>query len=121
MSTQIANRVYRNLRHRVYADMDNEHIEFDLISSFICGSGVGLSKSDAINDFSGEKIVLREGDYIYLYMEVGVGESGAMEYVFAEGYILPHPNYDATTPCKWCCKYVGDVEYMEDYIKNFMM
>ena len=98
------------LKERFFADMDNEQIEFD-----DGHRGVALSKTDYIKNHEGKEHLLKEKDYIYLYMDIGKDASGQTDYVFAEGHIPDYPN---TTPCKWCCKYAGDVLYRDDYQKT---
>lgn len=52
-------------------------------------------------------------------MDIGEYEFGNMDYVFAEGHIVIHPDFLNKTPCKWCCKYFGDVLYMDEYQNYF--
>lgn len=102
------------LEKRIYADIDNEQIEFA-----DGRKGVGISKTDYMIDFEGKEILLTEGDYIYLYMDAGADASGEVEYVFAEGYVYINPCYPYKTPCKWCCKFAGHILYRSEYNKLF--
>lgn len=102
------------LEERIFADIDNEQIEFNDGCR-----GVGISKTDCVKNFKGENILLKDNDYIYLYMDIGEDGFGNIDYVFAEGHIIMHPDFPHKTPCKWCCKYVGDVLYMDEYQNYF--
>lgn len=91
---------YRELSSRIYADFDNER-PYEL-------NVVGLSQTDYVIDFTGKKIKIYDGDYIYLYMDVD-----SNEYVVSEGVVFPNPYTDL--PYKWCCRLSWEIEYMEQY------
>ncbi|MDF0607144.1 hypothetical protein HZU77_016115, partial [Neisseriaceae bacterium TC5R-5] len=97
---------YKGLNERVYADFDNECI-FD-------ANIVGLTFTEEVENFHGEKIHLQEGEYIYLYMGI---DKFLPEYVVAEGHVISNPY--SSRQYKWCCKLVGDIEYLENYNKRF--
>ncbi|WP_235212745.1 hypothetical protein [Burkholderia paludis] len=97
---------YVKINSRIYADFDNER-PFD-------ENIVGLSKTDDARDFDGNVVVLREGDYIYLFMPI---DEALPEYVFSEGTVIKNP-YE-TKPYKWCCQLRVAVENMDDYGKRF--
>lgn len=102
------------LEARVFADIDNEQMEFE-----DGRRGVGISKTDCVTNFTGKEVLLKNNDYIYLYMDIGIDEFGNREYVFVEGHIVMHPDFPHKTPCKWCCKYVGDILFMDKYLNDF--
>ncbi len=92
---------YFGLNKRIYADIDNERVEENI---------VGLSKSDFVKNFIGEDVQIYEGEYVYMYMNT---EDFPPEYVFAEGIVIKNPY--RFKPYKWCCKIVDKIEYMDDY------
>ena len=42
---------------------------------------------------------------------------GEISYIFSEGYVIFNPYEDI--PYKWCCRIVGNIEYLEEYNKRF--
>ncbi|MGJ0637307.1 hypothetical protein [Xenorhabdus bovienii] len=99
--------IYKGLHDRIYADFDNERvIDLDI---------VGLTQLDEVKDFSGNVVLLKKGDYIYLYMPV---DESLPEYVFSEGYVIPNP-YEFK-PYKWCCKLMTGIEFIEEYNNKFI-
>ncbi|WP_174866829.1 hypothetical protein [Pectobacterium polaris] len=97
---------YKGLKDRVFADFGNEIVDDFYI--------VGLSKSDYINSFSGESVKIKEGDYIYMFMPI---DEVLPEYLFAEGVVIKNP-YEFK-PYKWCCKIIGEFEYIDEYDRRF--
>ncbi|MCL2872817.1 MAG: SAM-dependent methyltransferase [Betaproteobacteria bacterium] len=97
-------RKYQPKQWRIFADTDNER-PFD-------SNIVGLTKNDEVSDFSGRAILIKEGDYLYLYMDCGNGDC-----IFSEGLVIKNPY--PTKPYKWCCKLSGEIEYMSEYEGRF--
>jgi hypothetical protein len=85
---------------RYFADMDNER-PFD-------GDIVGLTQTDEVIGFTGKARTIKEGDYIYLYMDAGD------DFVFSEGIVIGNPY--PSKPYRWCCKLLQPIKYMSDYI-----
>lgn len=98
--------IYQSLNGRVFADFDNERV-YDL-------DIVGLSKSNEMFDFEGNIVILKENDFIYLFMQIDIENH---EYVVAEGYVITNPY--PTKPYLWCCKLSSEIEYFGDYQKRF--
>lgn len=101
---------YNNVSNRLLVDIDNERPrDFDI---------VGLTKRgvDYAVNFKNERVLLHEGDYVYMYTDNSY-PNGEISYIFCEGYVISNPYDDI--PYKWCCRIVGDVEYVEDYNKRF--
>lgn len=96
--------VYKPKEARVFADFDNER-PFD-------EDVVGLTKTDEVSLFGGGKIEIKEGDHVYLYMDVGDGD-----YVFSEGVVISNPY--SSKPYRWCCKLTCELEYMSEYDAKF--
>ena len=97
-------RKYKPKELRIFADTDNER-PFD-------ENIVGLTKNDEVVDFLGHIVSIKENDYLYMYMDCGDGD-----YVFTEGVVIKNPY--PTKPYKWCCKLLGEIEYMSEYEKKF--
>ena len=94
-------KIYKGLNSRIFADFDNERsVDSDI---------VGLSQTDEIENYMGETIFLKEGDYVYLYLQT---DEILPEYVFSEGFVIPNP-YEFK-PYKWCCKLTREIEDIED-------
>jgi hypothetical protein len=85
---------------RYFADMDHER-PFD-------ENIVGLTQTDEITGFSGNMRIIKELDYIYLYMDIGDDD-----FVFSEGIVIKSPY--PSKPYKWCCKLLRPIEYVSDY------
>ena len=98
--------IYQGLNGRVFADFDNERV-YDL-------DIVGLSKSNEIIDFEENIVILKENEFIYLFMQIDIENH---VYVVAEGFVIPNPY--AFKPYLWCCKLVSEIEYFEDYNRRF--
>ncbi|RHH05420.1 hypothetical protein DW228_22940 [Bacteroides fragilis] len=101
---------YNDVTKRILVDIDNERRKDCDV--------VGLTKSgeDYIINYEKEKILLHEGDYVYMYTE-DVHLDGEISYIFSEGYVIFNPYEDI--PYKWCCRIVGNIEYLEEYNKRF--
>jgi hypothetical protein len=95
---------YRPKESRIFADIDNER-PFD-------PDIVGLTKNDEVVDFGGHAVMIKEGDYLYLYMDCEDGD-----HVFSEGIVIKNPY--PTMPYRWCCELSGEIEYMSEYEKKF--
>ena len=97
---------YVEIAKRIDVDFDNEgRFAWDII---------GLTKYDYIQNLSGEKIELFEGQYVYLCMKT---DDNPLDYVVAEGTVIR--NTFNSKPCKWYCKIVGKIEYIDDYNQKF--
>ncbi|EDZ1845493.1 hypothetical protein GN572_004834 [Salmonella enterica] len=97
---------YKGLEGRVFADFDNERIQdIDI---------VGLTQTDCVKAFSGESIRINEGDYLYMFMPI---DEVLPEYILAEGFVIKNP-YEFK-PYKWCCKIIGELEYIKEYELRF--
>lgn len=91
--------MYDKLKERVFADFDNEIVDdFNII---------GLTQSDYVETFCGESLRIAEGDYIYMFMPA---DEVRKEYFLAEGVVIKNP-YEFK-PYKWCCRVVGQFEYL---------
>ncbi|MDR1911504.1 MAG: hypothetical protein LBQ52_04050 [Helicobacteraceae bacterium] len=73
-----------------------------------------LSKTDEIIGFNGQIKKIAEGDYVFLYMDIGEGD-----YVFSEGIVIKNPYLSDYPICKWCCKLLYGIEYMSAYQASF--
>ena len=94
--------VYRGLEGRIFADFDNERVfDFNI---------VGLSQTNEVLNFEGHRVVLKEQDFVYLYMQV---DEFLAQYVVAEGKVIANP-YESK-PYRWCCQLTTEIEYFEDY------
>ena len=98
---------YKGLSGRILVDIDNER-PYDR-------NILGLSKSDEVIDFNGNKVVLENGNYIYAYTESLEGSDTS--YILSEGRVIKNPYEDL--PYKWCCVLQGEIEYIEDYKSRF--
>lgn len=98
---------YTELKNRIWVDIDNER-------PYNCDI-VGLSKTDEAITYNGVKQPLHEGQYIYMYTE-SIEKEGKT-YIFSEGYVIANPYNNLMY--KWCCKIIGEIEFMEDYNKRF--
>lgn len=96
--------VYQPKESRISADFDNERPYDEDV--------VGLTKTDEVSAFGGRKVEIKEGDYIYLYMDVGDGD-----YVFSEGAVIRNPY--SSKPYRWCCQLKRELEYMSEYELKF--
>lgn len=98
---------YKDISKRIWVDIDNERpYDSDI---------VGVTRQEFAIDFNNNHIPLNEGDYIYMYTESI--ENGILSYIVCEGYVISNPYKDM--PYSWCCKIVGDIEYIEDYNQKF--
>ena len=98
--------IYKSIDERIYCDYSNDRLDRDIVM---------VSKTDEVKNLRGDKFVLKEGDYVYLYEDIGEGD-----YIVFEGYIIP--NTFNSGPCKWFCKLVGEhrhIEYWDEYNKRF--
>lgn len=98
---------YIHIKNRILVDIDNERrYDCDILN---------LTKTDEVIDFMGDAVILNQGDYLYTFTENH--EEGILSYIFAEGRVIRSPYEDS--PCKWCLKLVGEIEYSEDYDERF--
>lgn len=100
--------IYKSINERIYCDYSNDCLYRGIVM---------VSKTDEVKNLRGDKFVLKEGDYVYLYEDIGEGD-----YIVFEGYIIP--NTFNSGPCKWFCKLVGEhryIEYWDEYNKRFGM
>lgn len=97
---------YEDLTNRIFADFDNEIVQDPDI--------VGLTQTDSVTTFSGGTALLKEGDYVYMFMSA---DERLPEYLVAEGVVIPNP-YDFK-PYKWCARIVGEIEYFDEYEQRF--
>ncbi len=90
------------LKNRIVVDIDNER-QYDT-------EILGLSQSNNVLNFKGDKITLKEGDYIYLLTENY--ENGEPDHILAEGYVIKNPYQDL--PYRFCCHLQGEIQYLTD-------
>ncbi len=99
--------IYKDLEDRIWVDIDNERpYESDV---------VGLSKSNEATYFGGSTLILKEGQYIYMYT-LSL-EANKMSYIFSEWYVIANPYKDLNY--RWCCRIAGEIEFIEEYRKRF--
>jgi hypothetical protein len=98
--------IYAPIQHRIYADLDNERVDSDV---------VGISKTDFVKKFDGSLIEIKEHDYVYLFMDI-IDDDGSPSYVFSEGVIICNPY--SFKPYKWCCRLISKIEYIEEYMSR---
>jgi hypothetical protein len=98
---------YVDLSQRVYADLDNERVEPDV---------VGLTKTDFVKSVGGDLVKICEGEYLHLFMDI-IDDDGSNSYVVSEGIVISNPY--AFKPYKWCCRLTENIEYIDDYLRRF--
>ena len=91
------------LATRVFADMDNERIIKNII---------GLTQDDVVKRFDATEVRVKEGDYIYLYMDTEDGD-----YCLSEGIVIRNPI--KSKPYKFCCVLDDEIIYLSNYMKKF--
>jgi hypothetical protein len=95
---------YVSKEFRVFADIDNERpFDEDI---------VGLTQTDNVTDFFGRTFSIKEGEYLYLYMDYSDGD-----HVFFEGIVIRNPY--PKIPYRWCCKLAGKLECTSEYENRF--
>ncbi|MDR3212933.1 MAG: hypothetical protein LBT71_03285 [Azoarcus sp.] len=97
--------VYVPKEQRYWVDIGNDRpYDWDIVL---------LSKTDEVEGFDGKMKTIKEGEYIYLFTDIGDGE-----FCFVEGIVIKNPYADIPV-CKWCCEIVGEIEYDKDYEARF--
>jgi hypothetical protein len=94
------------LSGRIYADLDNERVEHDV---------VGLTQTDFVKRRDGSMVRIAEGMHISLYMDI-VDDDGGPSYVLSAGDVIKNPY--PFKPYKWCCKLTEPIEYIDEYMKR---
>ena len=85
---------------RIKVDIDNDRI--------VDNDVVKLSREDFVIDYSGKKITLKEGMYVYLYTD----DKGEPSFIFSEGIVIKNP-YGDLTLFKWFCRLKGEILYVD--------
>lgn len=90
------------LAAHVYADLDNERVEHDV---------VGLTQTDFVRRFDGREVKLEAGMRLALYMDI-VDDDGGLSYVRSSGEVILNPY--SFKPYKWCCRLTEPIKYIDD-------
>ena len=85
---------------RIKVDIDNDRI--------VDNDVVKLSREDFVIDYSGKKIILEEGMYVYLYTD----DKGEPSFIFSEGIVIKNP-YEDLTLFKWFCRLKEEILYVD--------
>ncbi len=88
---------------RIKVDIDNDRI--------VDNDVVKLSREDFVIDYSGKKITLKEGMYVYLYTD-DTDDKGEPSFIFSEGIVIKNP-YGDLTLFKWFCRLKGEILYVD--------
>lgn len=88
---------------RIKVDIDNDRI--------VDNDVVKLSREDFVIDYSGKKITLKEGMYVYLYTD-DTDDKGEPSFIFSEGIVIKNP-YGDLTLFKWFCRLKEEILYVD--------